>query len=305
MSGCWRQQFDWAVVEWNRDNVFEHPALRNLPDGDLSGLRLTYEETRTNCIPMDSTTYRCDRTGRICASGRRIEGHENSLPGAAEGLCDAGGGSYTPADGHVRAAGNADGGRLYRTGVAGSALQLPGGAGRHAGDRGGGSWRDSSTRARDAMVDGDGDRQRRSRSPTTGEPGANGNRVGVYGTVSGRRNGVVGRRRGACSRAARRRERWRVDLDFGNLMDDRRQRRCRRPTSGRCAGPGRRICKLADFERSEFAVTVSNWPVTRNEPRVSGGGSGQPADRGRCSRRSRYTGSWVEERGNYSGGSIH
>ena len=57
VSGCWRQQFDWAVVEWNRDNVFEHPALRNLPDGDLSGVRLSYEETRTNCIPIDSTLY--------------------------------------------------------------------------------------------------------------------------------------------------------------------------------------------------------------------------------------------------------
>ena len=57
VSGCWRQQFDWAVVEWNRDNVFEHPALRNLPDGDLSGLQLSYQETRTNCIPMDSTLY--------------------------------------------------------------------------------------------------------------------------------------------------------------------------------------------------------------------------------------------------------
>src|SRR5437868_11249088 len=57
VSGCWRQQFDWAVVEWNRDNVFEHPALRNLPDGDLSSIRLTYEETRTNCIQLDSKLY--------------------------------------------------------------------------------------------------------------------------------------------------------------------------------------------------------------------------------------------------------
>ena len=32
VSGCWRQQFDWAVIEWNRDNVFEHPELRNLPE---------------------------------------------------------------------------------------------------------------------------------------------------------------------------------------------------------------------------------------------------------------------------------
>src|SRR4051812_5528819 len=57
VSGCWRQQFDWAVLEWTRDNTFEHPALRNLPDGDLSGLQLTYAETRTNCIPLDSTLY--------------------------------------------------------------------------------------------------------------------------------------------------------------------------------------------------------------------------------------------------------
>ena len=54
VSGNWRQQFDWAVVEWNRDNTFEHPALRNLPDGDLSGLLLTYEEERVDCIPLES-----------------------------------------------------------------------------------------------------------------------------------------------------------------------------------------------------------------------------------------------------------
>ena len=40
VSGTWRQQFDWAVIEWNRDNVYEHPLFRNLPDGDLSGLTL-------------------------------------------------------------------------------------------------------------------------------------------------------------------------------------------------------------------------------------------------------------------------
>ena len=57
VSGCWRQQFDWAVIEWNRENVFEHPKLRNLPDGDLSGLQLVYEETRENCIPLDSRLY--------------------------------------------------------------------------------------------------------------------------------------------------------------------------------------------------------------------------------------------------------
>src|SRR5579864_2401234 len=57
VSGTWRQQFDWAVIEWNRDNVYEHPAFRYLPDSDLSGLILTYDETRTNCIPFDSTLF--------------------------------------------------------------------------------------------------------------------------------------------------------------------------------------------------------------------------------------------------------
>ena len=55
VSGCWRQQFDWAVVEWTRDNIFEHPAFRNLPDGDLSGLHLSYEETRQNCMALDAS----------------------------------------------------------------------------------------------------------------------------------------------------------------------------------------------------------------------------------------------------------
>ena len=54
VSGKWRQQFDWCVVEWNRDNVFEHPLLRPLPDGDLSGLVLNYDEERTGCIPLES-----------------------------------------------------------------------------------------------------------------------------------------------------------------------------------------------------------------------------------------------------------
>lgn len=57
VSGSWRQQFDWAVIEWNCNNTFEHPAFRNFPDGDLSGLTLTYQETRQNCIPIDSNLF--------------------------------------------------------------------------------------------------------------------------------------------------------------------------------------------------------------------------------------------------------
>ena len=35
VSGSWRQQLDWAVVEWNRDNVFEHAALREQLEATL------------------------------------------------------------------------------------------------------------------------------------------------------------------------------------------------------------------------------------------------------------------------------
>src|SRR5208283_1087631 len=57
LSGSWRHQFDWAVVEWNRDNVYEHPALRYLPDGGLSGIQLNYQEQRTNCVPFESNLF--------------------------------------------------------------------------------------------------------------------------------------------------------------------------------------------------------------------------------------------------------
>src|ERR1700704_4078000 len=57
VSGTWRQQFDWTVIEWTRDNVFEHPAFRYLPISDLYGLTLTYNEVRENCIPLDSDLF--------------------------------------------------------------------------------------------------------------------------------------------------------------------------------------------------------------------------------------------------------
>jgi len=57
VSGSWRQQFDWCVVEWNEHNVFEHPAFRNLPNGDFTGYTLTYEESRENCHLMDSNLF--------------------------------------------------------------------------------------------------------------------------------------------------------------------------------------------------------------------------------------------------------
>src|SRR4051812_15950304 len=90
VSGTWRQQFDWAVIEWNRDNTFEHPMLRNLPDGDLSGVQLSYEETRENCIPLDSTLFHTVDwpTLRVWADGAAepyfvpLKNHSTAIEGA-------------------------------------------------------------------------------------------------------------------------------------------------------------------------------------------------------------------------------
>ena len=46
VSGSWRQQFDWAAIEWNRDNVFEHPLLRNRGRRP-GGLVLSMRDART------------------------------------------------------------------------------------------------------------------------------------------------------------------------------------------------------------------------------------------------------------------
>ena len=76
-SGSWRQQWDWAVVEWNRDNTFEHPLLRYLPDfgtPSFNGITLSYVEQRTNCVPWNQT---CSHplSGLIFESGFRTGHH--------------------------------------------------------------------------------------------------------------------------------------------------------------------------------------------------------------------------------------
>ena len=59
-----------------------------------------------------------------------------------------------------------------------------------------------------------------------------------------------------------------------------------------------------NFARSEFSVAVTNWQVTGTNLAysVAGPGSRRIED---IAPEISYTGTWVEERGNYSGGSIH
>jgi hypothetical protein len=302
VSGCWRQQFDWVVVEWNRDNVFEHPALRNLPDGDLRGLHLSYEETRTNCIPLDSTTY-----DSISWSYLRIWEESNNTENFHRvpllQYAVAAGGSYAPPTALFEFQG---------TPVAGDIVglawldQYPNYwvvAGNSAADVASGLAANinAQTGASNVSASADGSQITLTYN---GAPGANGNRVGVYGWVYSPNNGT-----GAWSpswamfQGGTSPQCWQVNLDFSNLKDEfgntvttSNVRKMRWTWSA--------DLQSGNFARSEFAVVVTNWQATGTNLAysVAAPGSRRMED---IAPEVSYTGTWAEERGNYSGGSIH
>jgi len=302
VSGCWRQQFDWVVVEWNRDNVFHHPALRNLPDGDLSGLHLSYEETRTNCIPLDSTTYDSISWSYLRVweeSGNTENFHRVPLLQHAVAVD----GSYaqptavfefqgTPAAGDIVGLAWLDQHPNYWVVTGNSAADVASGLAANI---------NAQTGVSEVSASADG-----SQITLTygGAPGANGNRVGVYGWVYSPNNGT-----GAWSpswakfQGGTSPDRWRVTLDFsnlrnefGNIVTTTNVRKLRWTWAA--------DLQSGDFTRSEFAVAVTNWQVTGAglAYSVAGPGSRRIED---IAPEISYTGAWAEERGNYSGGSIH
>ncbi len=299
VSGCWRQQFDWAVVEWSRDNVFEHPALRNLPDGDLSGLHLSYEEARTNCIPLDSTWYPtvdwpylriwADSSGTEAVYQVPLTNH--ATPAA---------GNYTAATASFQ---------LQGTPTANDYVEL--------------AWLDqhfnhqlsTSDTIESVLVElasaingeqGAGATATASGTQITltytAANGANGNRIGVFGTTHGAgteswspSSALFG---GGVSPTQ-----WKIDLDFSNLKDINGQAV---PTSNvrKMRWTWAADIQSGSFVRSEFAVVVSNWSVTGTNLQytVAGPGSRRIED---DAPDLTFQGNWTEARGNYSGGSIH
>lgn len=295
VSGCWRQQFDWCVIEWNRDNRFEHPAFRNLPDGDLSGLQLTYEEARENCMPID-----CDLFPTVDWPYLRVwvEGQADPYKVALLPLATPVEGAYAAATAQLELAGAPTAGDYV--GVSWLDEQY-----NHL--VGGADTLESIVQAIVNAVNVFSPTMRAARDGgritlTAKTAGANWNRMGVYGFVAGARTEqwtpwwtVFG---GGASPA-----KWRVAIDFAALTD----------VNG-APVPASAVRKLrwtyaADFQRgafarSEFAVRVSNWTVT-------GTGRGYTLA-GLRSRRIEdespeiiYSGEWRRWQGNYSGNSLH
>jgi hypothetical protein len=305
VSGTWRQQFDWAVIEWNRDNVFEHPAFRYLPDGDLSGLTLSYQESRENCIPLDSTLYPTVDwpTLRIWAnngSGEQI--YHIPLTSYATPIA----GSYQSATVQFTLSGTATVGDYV--GLAFLSEHYP--YQLNSGDtlafaiqnivegiNAFSATMQASTTGTTITITYVGTGR-----PTTSTTGANGNLIGVYTYVSG----SLTEQWDAPSKlftGGTSPSQWRITLPFASLSD---------PALGLV--PASAIRKLrwtysADlqagaFLRSEFQVVVSNWTVAGSGRgySIAGPGSQRIED---DSNQLQYTGTWAIAGGNFSGGTIH
>jgi hypothetical protein len=286
VSGCWRQQFDWAVLEWNRDNVFEHPLFRNLPDGDLSGLQLSYEETRTNCVPLDSDLYPTVDWPylRVWAESGGVEQfYKVRLRDHA-----------TPVEGSYQAAWAEF--ELQGSPTAGDYIELAWLSEHHTHQLYGTDTLESAVQALVDSVNAFSSTMMASRTGTRirltakQAQGANGNRIGVYALVSGAKTESWTPPWQTLSGGTSP-SKWRVSLNLAALVD----------IHGNPV-PMNAVRKIrwtyaADLQagayaRTEFEVRVTNWTVT-------GTGRGY-AVAGRGSRRIEdsaaevsYTGTWT------------
>jgi len=316
-SGTWRQQFDWCVIEWNRENVFEHPRFRNLPDGDLSGLTLTYEETRDNCISLDSDLYPTVDWPylRIWAENDADDGAEDPPnTGIDETFYQVPLRDYaTPVEGsYVDATATFE---LMGSITAGDIVGLAWLNENYKHDVVSGDTLEivaagivSKINADSVMVaatnTGSVITLRSVGLVVDGIPvlkGANGNKLGAYGTVAG--TSEYWEPAAALFSGGESPTKWRVELPMSSLTDK----------DGRTV-PMQKVRKMrwtyaaamqtGAYERSEFAVVASNWSVTGTNRayRVAGPGSRRLEDDHKSV--SYYGSNWNKTKGNFSGGTI-
>ncbi|MEI9972401.1 MAG: hypothetical protein WDO73_10315 [Ignavibacteriota bacterium] len=297
------------MVEWNRDNTFEHPLLRNLPDGDLSGIRLSYREVRTNCIPMDSSLYPMVEWPylRIWADSGGVERlYDVPIGPSTSGYVTPTVGLFGPATATFQLSGSTTGNDY---------IQLAWLDRQFNHHMVGGETLDAAVAALASAINqfGDGtvsastDGTRITLSYAT-SAGANANRIGVYATVSGVATEIW-------SPAWRMFEggsapqQWQVNLDFSALqgyVDPDRTTLVPVPTSNvrKMRWTWAADQQPGDFQRSEFSVVVTDWSVTGSklQYQVAGPGSRRIEDDAAAVVYS--GGQWNRELGNYSGGSI-
>ena len=309
VSGSWRQQFDWCVIDWVRDNTFEHPAFRNLPDGDLSGLTLSYEETRENCIPMDSDLFpTIDWPSlRVWSS---VAGLETLSFVALKQYATPVAGNYTCASATVTLQGTITAGDYVGIAFSGEhyTYQLLGGdtvdsvTGAIVDSINAFSPNTSATHVAGLVTvvyvgqDSSGTKL----TPTTSTTGANGNRLGLYTYTTGSTMSwdIASRQFSGGTSPTK----WRYTIPFGTLHDrdgllvsTTDVRKLRWTYSAEL--------QAGVYARSEFAVQVTNWTVTGTGRTYSVAGPGsrryEDSDLSLV-----YSGSWKSSKGNFSNGTI-
>lgn len=311
LSGTWRQQFDWAVTEWNRDNVYEHPAFRNLPDGDLSGLALSYEETRENCIPLDSTLYATVDWPSVRVWATPGGGVETIYFVPLVPHAEAIEGSYQCAYADFTLSGTVADGDYVGLATLTEHHTYPLSAGNSLAD---------AAQAITDSINGSSVMMKATRIGATvrlfytggtsiaaSTAGANGNRFAAYSYSTGAATWDVAAKTFDQGTSP---TKWRVTLDFssleGTITPDLSGTLYTIPTNNvrKVRWTYSADLQTAAFERSEFRVVVTNWAVTGINRTYSVAGTG--------SRRIEshdaslvYSGAWTEVRGNYSGGTIH
>ena len=298
VSGTWRQQFDWAVVEWNKHNVFEHPLLRNLPDGDLSGLTLSYREQRTNCILVDSSLFPTVDWPYLRIWAEDAGGQEQLYRVRLSDNATATQGSFVSAQATFS---------LQGTLTAGDVVEL--------------AWLDEhyfhtilshdtiasvlqtlsdNINALSSTVSSQHSGGAGTITLTNSKPGEEGNNLGVIANISGAQSESWCPASQAMSGGASPTE-WQVDLDFSNLQD-----------IGGSPIPTQNVRKMrwtysaamqqGAYSRSEFEVLISNWTVTGTNRayKIADPRSRRFEDNGAAL----YSGAWTQSQGNFSGGAI-
>ena len=307
VSGSWRQQFDWCVIEWNRDNVYEHPSFRNLPNSDFSGYTLSYDESRENCHLMDSDLFPTVDWPML-RIWRRVGQNEVLHKVRLRDYAAPIQGSWVAPAAELELQGTITAGDYIGISFLDEQYNYPVAAS------------DTLATAVEALKDIITTNSSRISATRIGnilrveyydtgsglaysQTGVNGNRMGVYGFVSGAHTEMWSPQ-WAYFNGGESPSKWRVTLPFGTMKDtegvvipvsDIRKMRWTYGAQMQSAG----------YQRSEFVVTVTNWTVTAPTRvyKLAGPGSRRIEDN---SSEVMYSGgTWGSGLGNCSNGTIH
>jgi hypothetical protein len=261
-------------------------------------MRLSYEETRANCIPIDSSLFATVDWPylRVWTESSGVEPYRVRIKDHATPVH----GSYGAATIDFELQGTATGGDFIELAwldqhfnyqlTAGDTLPTAAAALTAIINANTGASGVSATVAAARIT-----------LSYDASAGTNANRIGVYGTVHGSGTESWSPAAGVFSGGTSP-DRWRIELDFGQLVD---VNGVTVPTTNvrKMRWTWAADLQAASYVRGEFAASVTNWSVsgTGLEYRVAGPGSRRIED---DAPEVSYQGSWTEARGNYSGGSI-